>query len=88
MLVGTARNRNQRKQAKCTHQHEPARGPAELCAAIDGANHGRPAKNRCNQATGYRLRRRPFARHEKIGNVLYAPRTAHRNRNQKCQVYN
>ena len=76
MLVSTACKRYERQEPKRPHQHKPACGPAESSAAIDGANHGRPAKNRRHEATGYRLRRRTLARHEEIGNVFYAPRTA------------
>ena len=72
MVVRTARKRNQCDKPERAYEHEPGGGPAEPGTAIDGANHGRPAKDCRHQAPRHRLGRRALARHEEIRNVLDA----------------
>ena len=80
--------RNERQEPERTREHEPARGPAEPRSGIDCTDDGRPAENRGHETPRDRLCRRTLARHEKVGNVLHAPRTAHSDQHQDNEIDN
>ena len=88
VLVCARCERDERQEPESAREHEPACRPAEPCAGIYRPDNGRPAENRGHQAPRDRLGRCPLARHEKVGNVLHAQRTAHRDHHQDNEIDN
>ena len=88
VLVCPRGERDECEEPEGTRKHEPAGGPAEFCSGIYGPDYGRPAENCGHQAPCNGLCRSPLARHEKVGNVLHAPRTAHGDQHQDNEINN
>ena len=86
VLVCPRGERDECEEPEGARKHEPAGGPAEFYPGIDRPDNGRPAKNCSHQTPGDRQCGGTLARHEKVGNVLHAPRTAHGDQHQDNEI--